>query len=45
MRAVAVIPARLASTRMPRKMLREIGGQPLIGRVYGRSVPRRSLTT
>ncbi len=34
MRAVAVIPARLASTRMPRKMLREIGGQPLIGRVY-----------
>src|SRR5258708_3779813 len=34
MRAVAVIPARLASTRLPRKMLREIGGQPLIGRVY-----------
>lgn len=35
MRAVAVIPARLASTRLPRKLLREIGGQPLIGRVYG----------
>ena len=34
MRIVAVIPARLASTRMPRKMLREIGGEPLIGRVY-----------
>jgi 3-deoxy-manno-octulosonate cytidylyltransferase (CMP-KDO synthetase) len=34
MKAVAVIPARLASTRMPRKMLREIGGKPLIGRVY-----------
>jgi 3-deoxy-manno-octulosonate cytidylyltransferase (CMP-KDO synthetase) len=34
MRAVAVIPARLASTRMPRKMLREIGGRPLIGWVY-----------
>ncbi len=34
MRAVAVIPARLASTRLPRKMLREIAGQPLIGRVY-----------
>jgi 3-deoxy-manno-octulosonate cytidylyltransferase (CMP-KDO synthetase) len=34
MRVVAVIPARLASTRLPRKMLREIGGQPLIGRVY-----------
>lgn len=34
MKAIAVIPARLASTRLPRKMLREIGGQPLIGRVY-----------
>ncbi len=34
MRTVAVIPARLASTRLPRKMLREIAGQPLIGRVY-----------
>jgi 3-deoxy-manno-octulosonate cytidylyltransferase (CMP-KDO synthetase) len=34
MRAIAVIPARLASTRMPRKMLREIGGRPLIGLVY-----------
>jgi 3-deoxy-manno-octulosonate cytidylyltransferase (CMP-KDO synthetase) len=32
--AIAVIPARLASTRMPRKMLREIGGKPLIGVVY-----------
>jgi 3-deoxy-manno-octulosonate cytidylyltransferase (CMP-KDO synthetase) len=34
MRVVAVIPARLASTRLPRKMLREVGGQPLIGGVY-----------
>jgi 3-deoxy-manno-octulosonate cytidylyltransferase (CMP-KDO synthetase) len=34
MNAIAVIPARLASTRMPRKMLREIAGQLLIGRVY-----------
>ncbi len=34
MKAIAVIPARLASTRLPRKMLREIGGQPLIARVY-----------
>jgi 3-deoxy-manno-octulosonate cytidylyltransferase (CMP-KDO synthetase) len=32
--AIAVIPARLASTRMSRKMLREIGGKPLIGVVY-----------
>jgi 3-deoxy-manno-octulosonate cytidylyltransferase (CMP-KDO synthetase) len=34
MEAIAVIPARLASTRLPRKMLREIGGKPLIGVVY-----------
>jgi 3-deoxy-manno-octulosonate cytidylyltransferase (CMP-KDO synthetase) len=34
MKAIAVIPARLASTRLPRKMLRDIAGQPLIGRVY-----------
>jgi len=33
-RAIAVIPARLASTRLPRKMLREIAGKPLIGVVY-----------
>src|SRR5437762_12573740 len=34
MKAIAVIPARLASTRLPRKMLREIAGMPLIGYVY-----------
>src|SRR5450432_1382233 len=34
MKAIAVIPARLASTRLPRKMLREIAGTPLIGLVY-----------
>ena len=34
MKAIAVIPARLASTRLPRKMLREIGGKPLVGVVY-----------
>ena len=34
MKAIAVIPARLASTRLPRKMLREIAGRPLIGAVY-----------
>jgi 3-deoxy-manno-octulosonate cytidylyltransferase (CMP-KDO synthetase) len=34
MKAIAVIPARLASTRLPRKMLRLIAGQALIARVY-----------
>jgi 3-deoxy-manno-octulosonate cytidylyltransferase (CMP-KDO synthetase) len=34
MKAIAVIPARLASTRLPGKMLRDIAGQPLVGRVY-----------
>jgi 3-deoxy-manno-octulosonate cytidylyltransferase (CMP-KDO synthetase) len=33
-KSVAVIPARLASTRLPRKMLREIAGKPLVGWVY-----------
>lgn len=34
MNAIAIIPARLASTRLSRKMLREIAGKPLIGIVY-----------
>ena len=34
MKAIAVIPARIASTRLPRKMLRQIDGKPLIGLVY-----------
>jgi 3-deoxy-manno-octulosonate cytidylyltransferase (CMP-KDO synthetase) len=34
MKAIAVIPARLGSTRLARKMLRPIAGQPLIGLVY-----------
>src|SRR5579863_51119 len=34
MNAIAVIPARLASTRLARKMLREIHGRPLVVWVY-----------
>jgi len=34
--ALAVIPARLASTRLPRKALREIAGRPLVARVWDR---------
>ena len=34
MKVIAVIPARLASTRLPRKMLREIAGETLLAHVY-----------
>jgi 3-deoxy-manno-octulosonate cytidylyltransferase (CMP-KDO synthetase) len=32
--AIAVIPARIASTRLPRKILREIAGKTMLERVY-----------
>lgn len=34
MKAVAIIPARLESTRLPRKVLRPIAGKPMVGHVY-----------
>jgi 3-deoxy-manno-octulosonate cytidylyltransferase (CMP-KDO synthetase) len=34
LQAIGVIPARLASTRLPRKMLREVAGRPLLAWVY-----------
>jgi 3-deoxy-manno-octulosonate cytidylyltransferase (CMP-KDO synthetase) len=36
-RVLGVIPARLASTRLPRKVLREIAGRPMIQHVYERA--------
>lgn len=36
---LGVIPARLESTRLPRKVLREIAGRPMIVRVYERAHP------
>lgn len=33
MRSIAIIPARLASTRLPRKILREICGRPMLAHV------------
>ncbi|HEY0971935.1 MAG TPA: 3-deoxy-manno-octulosonate cytidylyltransferase [Gemmatimonadales bacterium] len=36
MSTLAVIPARLAATRLPRKPLRLLGGQPLVVRVWER---------
>jgi 3-deoxy-manno-octulosonate cytidylyltransferase (CMP-KDO synthetase) len=34
MRFVGIIPARLASTRLPRKVLRLIAGEPMLAHVY-----------
>jgi 3-deoxy-manno-octulosonate cytidylyltransferase (CMP-KDO synthetase) len=34
LRILGVIPARLASTRLPRKVLREIAGEPMLAWVY-----------
>ena len=34
MKAIAIIPARMASPRLPRKILREIAGRPMLGHVY-----------
>ena len=34
MNAIAIIPARLGSARLARKILREIAGKPMVGHVY-----------
>lgn len=43
MRAAAVIPARLGSTRLPNKVLADIHGQPLIAHVWKRVAQARQL--
>jgi 3-deoxy-manno-octulosonate cytidylyltransferase (CMP-KDO synthetase) len=44
MNAVAVIPARIGSTRLPRKPLRPILGKPMIQRVYEAARACRALS-
>src|SRR3954452_21723600 len=41
--AIAVIPARYASTRLPGKALADIGGRPMIEHVYRRAAEARSI--
>jgi 3-deoxy-manno-octulosonate cytidylyltransferase (CMP-KDO synthetase) len=43
MNAVAIIPSRIASTRLPRKPLRQILGKPMIQRVYEAACACRGL--
>lgn len=43
MKILGVIPARLESTRLARKMLRDIGGKPLVQHVYENVKQARSL--
>jgi len=44
MKAVAIIPARLASNRLPGKVLREVGGKPLIRWVWERVSRARKIS-
>ncbi|MBI1847201.1 MAG: 3-deoxy-manno-octulosonate cytidylyltransferase [Candidatus Rokubacteria bacterium] len=44
MTVLGVIPARLASSRLPRKVLREIAGKPMVVHVYERAQAARRLT-
>ena len=42
LRTIAVIPARLASTRFPEKVIAELGGKPIIQWVWERTVRSRA---
>ncbi len=43
MRVVAVIPARMASTRLPGKPMLDIGGKPMVWRVYEQASQARGI--
>lgn len=45
MKTIAVIPARLESTRLPRKVLADIHGQPLIWHVWSRVSQAKNINT
>lgn len=45
MKAVGIIPARLFSTRFPRKILHSIDGKPMVVHVYERACEAASLST
>jgi len=44
MKIIGIIPARLASTRLPNKPLADIHGMPMIGHVYMRSLMCKDLS-
>jgi len=44
LRVLGVIPARLASSRLPRKVLREVAGAPMVCHVYRRALQSDLLT-
>ncbi len=44
-RILGVIPARYASTRFPAKALADVGGKPMIQRVYEQAAKTKSLNT
>lgn len=44
MRIAGLIPARLASTRLPRKVLLDLGGKPMVQHVYERALQSRHLS-
>jgi len=43
MKAVAIIQARMASTRLPGKILKDVAGEPLLARVVNRTHQAKTL--